>query len=98
MRALLLLPLIALAACGSDPVVVRSTQHQIVMPEESMFNCPTVDTLPHSRTLTDVQVARLLVQLYQNNTTCKNSITALREFLEKAKATAEAGNNREQQR
>lgn len=97
MRALLLLPLIGLAACGSDPVVVRSTQHQIVMPEESLFNCPTVDTLPPSRTLTDVQVARLLVQLYQNNTTCKNSITALREFLEKAKATAEAG-NQEQKR
>lgn len=98
MRALLLLPLIALAACGSDPVVVRSTQHQIVMPEESLFNCPTVDTLPASRTLTDVQVARLLVQLYQNNTTCKNSMTALREFLEKAKATAESGNNQEQKR
>lgn len=97
MRSLLLLPLIALAACGSDPVVVRSTQHQIVMPQESLFNCPTVDTLPPSRTLTDVQVARLLVQLYQNNTTCKNSINALREFLEKAKATAEAG-NQEQKR
>lgn len=97
MRALLLLSLIALAACGSDPVVVRSTQHQIVMPQESLFNCPTVDTLPPSRTLTDVQVARLLVQLYQNNTTCKNSINALREFLEKAKATAEAG-NQEQKR
>lgn len=97
MRALLLLPLIALAACGSDPVVVRSTQHQIVMPQESLFTCPTIDTLPPSRTLTDVQVARLLVQLYQNNTTCKNSINALREFLEKAKATAEAG-NQEQKR
>ena len=97
MRALFAIPLLFLAACGSDPVVVRSTQHQIVMPEESMFNCPTVDTLPSSRTLTDVQVARLIVQLYQNNTTCKNSITALREFLEKAKATAEAG-NQEQKR
>lgn len=97
MRALFLLPLIALAACGSDPVVVRSTQHLVVMPEESMFNCPTVASLPESRTLTDVQVARLLVQLYQNNATCKNSMTTLRQFLEQARATGTTA-NQEQRR
>jgi hypothetical protein len=60
------------------------------MPQESMFNCPTLASFPEPRTLTDVQVARLIVQLYQNNTTCRNSMTTLRQFLENAKKAAEA--------
>lgn len=84
--AILIAPL--LGACGSKPPVLRSTQHIVVMPEESMFNCP-VASLPESRTLTDIQVARLIVQLYQNNMTCKNSMTALRTFLENAQRTTQ---------
>lgn len=86
MRMFVLAALVAplLSACAGDPVVLRSTQHVVVMPEETMFNCPTVTELPESRTLTDIQVARLIVQLYQNNTTCKNSMVALRQFLEAA--------------
>jgi hypothetical protein len=94
--SLLALPLL-LAACGTEAVVVRSTQHMVVMPEESLFNCPTVDQMPATRNLTDVQVARLIVQLYQNNTTCKNSMTSIRKFLEDARnATTPA--NQEQKR
>ena len=89
--SLLALPLL-LAACGTEAVVVRSVQHQVVMPEESLFNCPTVDQLPPTRNLTDVQVARLVVQLYQNNTTCKNSMTTLRKFLEDAKNSTTPAN------
>jgi hypothetical protein len=90
MKKMILAAPLFLMACGTDSVVVRSTQHQIVMPEESMFNCPTVDQLPATRTLTDVQVARLIVQLYQNNTTCRNSMTTLRKFLEDAKNSTAA--------
>lgn len=92
MRKVLLVTPFLLAACASEPVVVRSTQQIVVMPERSMFNCPTVATFPEPRTLTDVQVARLIVQLYQNNTVCRNSMNTLREFLENAKRTAEAEN------
>jgi len=90
MRKFLLIPLLFVAACSSEPVVVRSTQHVVVMPEEVMFNCPVVDTLPETKRLTDVQVARLIVQLYQNNTVCKNSMMTLRQFLEQARATTAA--------
>ncbi len=82
----LIFPLI-LTSCASTPVVVRSIQHHVVVPEEGMYNCPIVEKLPPSKTLTDIQVARLIVQLYQNNKTCKNSIDAIKNFLEKAKAT-----------
>ena len=90
MRKMILAAPLLLIACGTDDLVVRSTQHQVVMPEESMFNCPTVDQLPATRTLTDVQVARLIVQLYQNNTICKNSMTTLRQFLDNARSTTAA--------
>jgi uncharacterized protein YcfL len=94
MKKLLLVFPLFLAACGTDSVVVTSTRQQVVMPEEAMFNCPTVDQLPATRNLTDVQVARLIVQLYQNNTTCKNSMTTLRKFLEDAKNTTNATQER----
>lgn len=71
------------AACAREPVVLRSVQHIVVMPGEALFTCPAPD-LPESRTLTDVQIARLIVQLYRNNVTCNNSMTALRAFLETA--------------
>lgn len=77
-----------LASCAREQVI-RTTQHIVVMPEEALFNCPSPD-LPESRTLTDVQVARLIVQLYQNNATCKNSMIALRQFLETAQRTTQA--------
>ena len=92
MRKFILAAPFLLVACASEPVVVRSVQHQVIMPQESMFNCPTLASFPEPRTLTDVQVARLIVQLYQNNTTCRNSMTTLRQFLENAKRTAEANN------
>ena len=92
MRKFILVAPFLLVACASEPVVVRSVQHQVIMPQESMFNCPTLASFPEPRTLTDVQVARLIVQLYQNNTTCRNSMTTLRQFLENAKRTAEANN------
>ena len=92
MRKFVLAAPLFLVACASEPVVVRSTQQVVVIPERSMFNCPTIATFPDSRTLTDVQVARLIVQLYQNNTVCRNSMNTLREFLESAKRTAEANN------
>jgi len=92
MRMLLLATLLVLAACGSKPALIR-TNTVVVMPEEALFNCPTVDTLPQSATLTDVQVARLIVQLYQNNAVCKNSMTALRTFLENAQRTTQQPSN-----
>lgn len=52
-----------------------------------MYNCEIVDTFPDTTTLTDTQVARFIVTLYQNNVQCRNSIDAIRTFLENARAT-----------
>jgi hypothetical protein len=80
-----------LSACASDPVVVTSTKYRVVIPEESMFACDTVSQFPEARTLTDLQVARLLVELHQNNVRCKNSVQAIRQFLDDAKIRVEEG-------
>lgn len=91
MRVLAVPLLLLLAACSSEfePTVTR---HVVVMPEESMFSCNTVERFPDHRSLTDLQVARLLVELHQNNVQCKNSMTTIRQFLENARSRIEAGN------
>lgn len=83
--ALALSALLLLSACG-DTAVVTSVRHTVVMPQENMFECNVVEVFPESSTLTDLQVARLLIRLYENNIGCKNSIDALRRFLEAARA------------
>lgn len=84
--ALALSALLLLVACG-ERAVVTSVRHTVVMPQESMFNCNVIDVFPEPATLTDLQVARLLIQLYENNVGCKNSMDALRRFLETARAS-----------
>lgn len=81
-----------LSACGStDSVVVTSTKYRVVVPDETMFACDSVSQFPEARTLTDLQVARLLVELHQNNVRCRNSVVAIRQFLEDAKIRVEEG-------
>jgi hypothetical protein len=84
--------LLLLTACASpEPVVVTSTKYRVVMPEDSMFTCETVSRFPEPRTLTDLQVARLLAELHQNNVRCRNSMQAIRQFLDDAKIRVEEG-------
>jgi hypothetical protein len=86
-----LIGMLLLSACASDDPVVTSTKYRVVIPEESMFACDTVERFPESRTLTDLQVARLLVELHQNNVRCRNSVQAIRQFLEDSRTRIETG-------
>lgn len=90
MKLLYVIPLaLAIAGCQSTTETLTSTQYKIVVPDSSMFNCPVMSKFPNAATLTDVQVAKTLVQLYKNNVTCKNSIEAIEQFLKNAQATIE---------
>ena len=92
MRILILALLsIALVACSRTEPTITTVRHRIVLPEESMYTCNIVEQFPASRSLTDVQVARLLVELHQNNIQCRNSIITIRHFLESARARLEEG-------
>lgn len=87
--AVVLIAGLLVTACASEPTVVTSTRYRVVMPDESMFACDTVTRFPEARTLTDLQVARLLVELHQNNIRCRNNMNAIRQFLESAKTGVE---------
>ena len=78
----LLLTSFLLVGCTSQ--VVTSTRNVVVMPPENMMVCNTVD-LPDPRNITDIQVARLIARLYQENTICHSSMTAIRQYLEIAR-------------
>lgn len=91
MKYLALASLLALASCGDDigTELITSTKQLVVLPEDKLYDCPLVDRFPDAATLTDIQVARLIVKLHDNNVRCHNSVEAVRKFLEEAKKTAE---------
>lgn len=84
MKRLLIIPLIlGISACSTPPQTVR-TEWRVVKPSAAMYECPLLKRWPNPDTLTDVQVAKTLVQLYKNNAKCKNSVDAIQRFLDKA--------------
>lgn len=97
MRKLLLIaPALMLAGCATTtppPALVR-TEQVVIIPDNSLFNCPNVRRFPNPENLTDAQVAELLVTLHRNNTNCQRNINAIKTALEEAKKTAEQNNSR----
>jgi hypothetical protein len=69
--------------------MITTTKYQVIIPDNSLYNCPTVRSFPNPNNLTDAEVARVIVELYKNNQICKNSIDAVKKFLEQSKATIE---------
>ena len=92
-KLLLVVPALMLAGCATTPpqTLVR-TEQVVIIPDNSLFNCPTVRRFPTPENLTDVQVAGLLVTLHRNNTNCQRNINAIKKSLEEAKKTAEQNN------
>jgi uncharacterized protein YcfL len=94
-KFLLIVPALFLAGCAttSQPTLVR-TEQVVIIPDNSLFNCPNVRRFPNPENLTDAQVAELLVTLHRNNTNCQRNINAIKQALEEAKKTAEQNNRR----
>lgn len=81
---------LTLAGCASKPPqVLTKTEVKVVMPERTMFYCQNVRRFPNPDTLTDAQVAKLLVELHSKNTECQKNMNAVYEFLDSAKQEAE---------
>jgi len=83
-KSILLASLIFLTACESTSNVITSQSIMIPGVSPAMFNCPITEQWPNPDQLTDLEVARLLVELRRNNLTCRNSIDALQDFLRRA--------------
>lgn len=85
-KAVVLLALIVAGCQTADPTVVSTKLETVRVPEE-LFDCPVVRSFPKSATLTDAQVSSLLITLTKNNIRCKNSLDAVKEYLESAEKT-----------
>ena len=79
MKAILLASMLALAACGTTTVPIRSTQYEVIQPPENFFVCNKPEIEPGQ--LTDLQVALLLIRYEENITECSNNLLAVRQFL-----------------
>lgn len=81
-----------LAGCATKPAqVVTKTELQVYVPDRSMFYCQNVRRYPNPETLSDAQVAKLLVELHSKNTECQKNMNALYKTLDEAKKKAEEG-------
>jgi type IV pilus biogenesis protein CpaD/CtpE len=82
---------LALAGCASKPPqLLTKTELQVYVPDRSMFYCQNVRRFPNPETLTDAQVAKLLVELHAKNTECQKNMNALYKTLDEAKKKAES--------
>lgn len=82
MKTVLIAGLAALVLTGcASTNVPRIVEKPVVstVPNE-FFICPTVDQLPNPETLTNAQIADLIIKLDRNNQTCKNSLKAIKEY------------------
>jgi hypothetical protein len=82
---------LALGGCQTTEQVITKTELQVVIPDRTLFNCPSI-IYPKSDTLTDVEVAKLLVSFQRSNAECKRNMNAIKTFLENAKAQTESAN------
>jgi len=89
-KIILLLIVIALAGCN-ETQIVSSYKYMVVHPSETMYYCPILKEFPNWKTLTDSQVAKLIVQLHKNNLTCKSSIESIRNFLNESDSLIKKG-------
>ena len=90
MRTLILaIAVLMLAGCGTvQERVVPVTKNVVVVPPESMFNCPDMPVIPPAGT-TDVAIADYILRLYETGKLCKESLQDVRQFLIDAKKIAE---------
>jgi hypothetical protein len=85
---IVLAALLFLSACA-HPIQPVKTEWRVVKPDAIMYKCD-VTKLPDPNTLTDVQVAQLINDLYANANVCKNNMEAIKKYLETAEKILES--------
>jgi len=84
--------MLMLAACSDSApqpqFVARNKFIKIDVPA-NLYYCPVIVKFPSTVNMTDIEVARLLVQLQKNNISCANSMAAIQSYLSNAKLALE---------
>lgn len=86
-KILLVLPLFLLTGCTQTAVQLLTPEYKIIKAPEVLYNCPVKNKFPKADTLTNKQVGNLILELQQNNMTCKQSLDAVRQFYDDAEKT-----------
>lgn len=89
MKYILFLGLLLIAGCTSNDPQLVQTKLEVVVPDDKLYNCPTLKKFPKADTLTDIQVSQTILELYKNNVTCKNSLESIKQYLDQAKTRLE---------
>lgn len=81
---------LALAGCQTtESTLVEVPKYQTTNVPDSIWNmCKSIDpkSLPEPKTLTDLEVARLIVRLVESNNSCYAMRNAARDYLRRAEA------------
>lgn len=82
---------LALAGCAKapPPQLITKIELQVVVPDKNMFYCQNVRRFPNPETLTDIEVAKLLVELHAKNTECQKNMNTVYKTLDEAKKKTE---------
>lgn len=54
---------------------------RVVIPPEELFKCPEIKNYPNWQTLTNYEVAQLIVKLSKNNEICRENIQSIKRYL-----------------
>lgn len=77
---------VVVSGCSSTSQLITKEKLMVVEPDRSLYNCPTIARYPNPETLTDVEVAKLMVSMERNNSECRRNMKAIQNYLEQAKA------------
>lgn len=78
-----------LAGCNEPIQLVRTEVKVVDVPERFLTMCPEIKSLPNVNTLTDRQVADLVVRLWQTSRNCRTAIVGIYEHQRLAKSGLE---------
>lgn len=84
--------MLMLAACSDSalqPQFVARNKFIAIDVPANLYYCPVIVKFPSTVNMTDIEVARLLVQLQKNNISCANSMAAIQSYLSNAKLALE---------
>lgn len=77
--------LLTLSACATAPPPVVVHDNVVIIPPDALFRCPQLAKIPDPNTLTDIQVADMINHLDADNRICRDSLLAIKKYLENAK-------------
>ena len=88
----LLFVALTLAGCGaeSNAELLVHTKYKVLTAPAAMYVCPSIGQLPKFETLTDIQVAEVLLKQAQARDICAASLSSIKRYLAEAKKKFES--------